>query len=168
VVKKNLSDRVSGGIGFTGLGGIGAGVLGVIGTVSFGFSPGVVLVTRVGSRFPVALCGIFLFSLAFLQKFLAVLACIPASVVGAAMITGMAAQIGAGISILTRSGRPLTSRDTLVIGIPIFMGGIVSALPERAFQALSPGVHGLLKNGLVVGILLVLALEHLFLRKGRG
>jgi xanthine/uracil permease len=168
VGKGDLAARVSRGIGFTGLGGIGAGLLGVIGTVSFGFSPGVVLVTRVGSRFPVALCGLFLFSLAFLQKILAVLACIPASVVGAAMITGMAAQIGAGISILTRSGQRLTSRDTLVIGIPIFMGGIVSILPEGALQTLPPGVYALLKNGLVVGILLVLALEHLLLRKGRG
>jgi len=162
--KEGITERVNRGIGITGLGGFAAGAFGVIGTVSFGFSPGVVLVTRVGSRFTVTVCGFFLLSLAFLQKFLAVLAVIPASVVGAAMIIGLAAQIGAGISVLTRSGRELEGRDYLVVGIPILMGGIVSILPEGFFQAFPSGVHALLKNGLVVGIVLVLGLEHLFLR----
>jgi uracil permease len=162
-----IGGRVTRGIGFTGLGGLAAGALGVIGTVSFGFSPGVVLVTRVGSRFAVTVCGAILFSLAFLQKFLAMLASIPASVVGAAMITGMAAQIGAGISVLTRSGRALEGRDYLAIGLPILMGGIVSILPEAFFQPFPSAVHALLKNGLVVGIVLVLALEHLLLRRRR-
>jgi hypothetical protein len=65
VGKENMGRRVARGIGWTGAGGIGAGALGSIGTVSFGISPGVVLITRVGSRFPLTLCGIFLCLLAF-------------------------------------------------------------------------------------------------------
>jgi len=61
--------------------------------------------------------------------------------------------------------RGLEGRDDLVVGIPILMGGIVSILPEGFFQAFLSGVHALLKNGLVVGIVLVLGLEHLFLRR---
>jgi len=61
VGKGGIEGRVTRGIGFTGLGGFAAGLLGVIGTVSFGFSPGVVLVTRVGSRFAVTVCRAFLF-----------------------------------------------------------------------------------------------------------
>ena len=167
VGKEGIEGRVTRGIGFTGLGGFAAGLLGVIGTVSFGFSPGVVLVTRVGSRFAVTVCGALLFSLAFFQKFLAIAASIPASAVGAAMITGLAAQIGAGISVFTRSGQVLEGRDYLVIGIPILMGGIVSIMPDGFFQAFPSSVHALLKNGLVVGIFLVLLLEHLLLRRRR-
>ena len=163
VGKEGMAGRVNRGIAVTGLGGLTAGVLGVIGTVSFAYSPGVVLVTRVGSRFAVTVCGGILCALAFFQKFLAILASFPTSVVGAAMITAMAAQIGAGISVITRSGRALDGRDYMVIGIPMLMGGVVSILPEAFFEAFPSTVHALLKNGLVVGIVLVLALEHLLL-----
>jgi uracil permease len=164
VGKEGLGSRVTRGVGFTGLGGVAAGALGVIGTVSFGISPGVVLVTRVGSRFAVTVCGILLFSLAFFQKLLAVLAFIPASAIAAAMITGLAAQIGAGIAVFTRSGKTLGSRDYLVIGIPVLFGGMVSIMPEGFFRAFPSSIHALLKNGLVVGIFLVLLLEHIILR----
>jgi xanthine/uracil permease len=164
VGREGLASRVNRGVGFTGLGGVAAGALGVIGTVSFGISPGVVLVTRVGSRFAVTVCGILLFSLAFLQKLMAMLAMIPASAIAAAMITGLAAQLGAGIAVFTRSGKPLSGRDYLVIGIPVLFGGMVSIIPEGFFRAFPSSVHALLKNGLVVGIFLVLLLEHLILR----
>lgn len=165
VGKEGIRERVTRGIGLTGVGGLAAGALGVIGTVSYGISPGVVLVTRVGSRFAVTVCGALLLFLAFFQKILAVVSTIPASVVGAAMITGMAAQTGAGISIFNRSGRTLDGRDYLVIGIPILLGGIVSIFPEGFFQVFPFAAQALLKNGLVVGIVLVLILEHLLLRR---
>ncbi len=165
VGKEGRGGRVARGIGFTGLGGLLAGALGAIGTVSFGLSPGVVMVTRVGSRFPITLCGAFLCILAFFQKALTLLLSIPSSVVGAALITAMASQIGAGISVLSRSGRPLEGRDYLVIGLPILIGGIISMLPENFFQAFPSGAQTFLKNGLVVGIVVVLLLEHLLLRR---
>ncbi len=167
VGKEGMGGRVARGIGFTGLGGLLAGALGAIGTVSFGLSPGVVLVTRVGSRFPITLCGAFLCILAFLPKALNFLMSIPSSVVGAALITAMASQVGAGISVLTRSGRPLEGRDYMVIGLPILVGGIVSILPGAFFQAFPSIVQAFLKNGLVVGIVLVLLLEHLLPRRRR-
>jgi uracil permease len=154
VGKEGLASRVTRGVGFTGLGGVAAGALGVIGTVSFGLSPGVVLVTRVGSRFAVTVCGVLLFCLAFFQKLLAILALIPASAIAAAMITGLAAQVGAGIAVFTRSGKTLGSRDYLIIGIPVLFGGMVSIIPEGFFQAFPSIVRALLKNGLVVGIFL--------------
>jgi xanthine/uracil permease len=108
-----------------------------------------------------------LLGLAFFQKPLAVLSAVPASVVSAAMITGLAAQIGAGITVLTRSGRDLDGRDYLVIGIPTLLGGIVAILPDAFFMAFPLTAHALLKNGLVVGIVAVLFLEHVILRQRR-
>jgi xanthine/uracil permease len=165
VGKENMGRRVARGIGLTGAGGILAGVLGSIGTVSFGISPGVVLITRVGSRFPLTLCGVFLCLLAFFQKFLMLLISIPPSVVGAALLTAMASQVGAGISVLTRTGRSLGGRDYLVIGLPILLAGIITLLPEDFFRTLSFSAQAFLKNGLVVGIVAVLLLEHLVLRE---
>lgn len=68
VGREGMASRVNRGIGFTGFGGLMAGALGVMGTVSYSLSPGVVLVTRVGSRFAVTVCGVFLLSLAFFSK----------------------------------------------------------------------------------------------------
>jgi len=165
VVGKNETEkRVARGIGLTGVGGLLAGGCGVIGTVSFGISPGVILVTRVGTRYAVTVCGFLLLGLAFFQKALALFSAIPFSVIGSAMLAGMAAQVGAGISVLTRSGRPLDGRDYLVIGIPILLGGTVPFLPEAFFQTFPPELQALVKNGMVVGILSVLLLEHLVLR----
>ena len=165
VGKENMERRVARGIGFTGLGGLAAGVLGSLGTVSFGISPGVVLVTRVGSRFPVTLCGGLLCLLAFSQQLLVLLMSIPSSVVGAALLTAMASQVGAGISVLTRSGRELEGRDYTVVGLPILLAGLITFLPEAFFRDLLPGAQAFFKNGLVVGIMAVLLLEHLFLRR---
>jgi xanthine/uracil permease len=165
VGKEDLERRVARGIGWTGLGGIVAGVLGSIGTVSFGISPGVVLVTRVGSRFPVTLCGGLLCLLAFFQQLLVLLMSIPQSVVGAALLTAMASQVGAGISVLTRKGRALEGRDYAVIGLPLLLAGVITFLPEAFFRELPPGAQAFFKNGLVVGIVGVLLLEHLILRR---
>jgi len=160
-----IAKRVKRGIAATGIGGILAGALGGIGSVSYGLSPGVILVIRTGSRFPVSVCGIMLIFLALFQKVLAVILLIPAPVIGAAMVVGLASQIGIGISVLTRSGKRLDGRDYLVVGIPIIMGGMVSIFPEGFFKAFSPTLLALIKNGLIVGIVLVLILEHLLLAK---
>jgi xanthine/uracil permease len=164
VGKKEIDSRVARGIGCTGFGGLAAGACGVIGTVSFGYSPGVILVTRVGTRYAVTVCGVLLLGLAFFPKILAFFSAIPVCVVGAAMLTGMAAQVGAGISVLTRSSRPLDGRDYLVIGLPILLGGSVSFFPDPFFQSFPFALQALMKNGMVVGILTVLFLEHVFLR----
>jgi xanthine/uracil permease len=158
-----IAKRVKRGIAATGIGGILAGALGGIGSVSYGLSPGVILVTRTGSRFTVSVCGFMLIFLALFQKVLAVILLIPAPVIGAAMVVGLASQIGVGISVLTRSGKRLDGRDYLVVGIPIIMGGMVSIFPEGFFKAFPPTLLALIKNGLIVGIVLVLILEHLLL-----
>jgi len=168
VGKAEIDLRVKRGVAATGVGGLATGVLGVIGTVSYSISPGVVLITRVGSRYAVTVCGILLFSLAFFQKLLALLTSIPPSIIGAVMVAAMAAQIGVGISVLTRSGTPLTPRDYMIIGIPLLMGVTVSILPEAFFYTITPMFSSLLRNGLVVGVLLVLLLEHLLLPARRS
>jgi len=160
-----LETRVERGILITGVGGILAGFCGVIGTVSYANGPGVVLLTRVATRFAVTACALFLLAVAFLHKLLIVLAAIPGSVVAAAMATGLAVQLGAGISVLTRSGKALTNRDFLIIGIPVVLASVTSILPEEFFRTLPYIAHALLKNGLAVGIVAVLLLEHVLLRE---
>ncbi len=162
---EDIGGRIEKGVALTGGGGIIAAVFGVVGTVSYSLSPGVILVTRVGSRWPVLGCGIFLVILAFFQKAGAILALVPDSVVGAALFVTLAAQIGVGISVLVKDGRALSVRDYIVVGLPLLLGNAASMLPISFLNLFGPGARSLLGNGLIVGILLVILLEHVVLRE---
>ena len=73
-------------------------------------------------------------------------------------------MIGAGISVIVRDGRALDVRDYLVVGLPLLLGTTASmASPE--FLDLFPHATGaLIGNGLIVGIVAVMLLEHVLLR----
>ena len=162
---EDIGQRIEKGVALTGGGGIIAAAFGVVGTVSYSLSPGVILVTRVGSRWPVLGCGIFLVILAFFQKAGAILALVPDSVVGAALFVTLAAQIGVGISVLVKDGRALSVRDYIVVGLPLLLGNAASMLPMSFLNLFGPGARSLLGNGLIVGIILVILLEHVVLRE---
>ncbi len=153
------------GILVNGLAGICCGLTGIIGTVSYSMSPGVVLVTRVASRFAITFCGFLLVSAAFIPKLAAVFAAVPAPVVGAALCVGLGGQVGAGLAIISGQPRAITGRDYLVIGLPLVVGTLVSLLPASFFTDMPATFQIFLGNGLIVGILMVLALEHILLRQ---
>jgi len=165
VGKDDLTKRIDRGIAVTGLAGVAAAGLGVVGTVSYSSSPGVILVTRVASRYAQAMCGIILLCTAFIPRLNALLTAIPATVIGAALCVALGSQVGAGISVITAGGKSMAGRDYLVVGLPVIIGTLVSALPPSFFAVLPASIEVIVGNGLVVGIVLVLILEHLFLRK---
>lgn len=167
VGKEDLRGRIEAGIAFTGAGGVLAALLGVVGTVSYSLSPGVILVTRVGSRSPVILCGIFLVALGFFQKVAAIMAAVPTAVVGAALLVTLAAQMGVGISVIARKGDKPDVRDYLVVGIPLLMGTGASMIPRESLGMFGPSAGALIGNGLIVGIVVVILLEHVVLRNSK-
>jgi uracil permease len=154
------------GILINGLAGIACGLTGVIGTVSYSTGPGVVVVLRVASRYAVTYCGLILLLSAFLPKLAALLAMVPQPVVGAALCVALGAQMGVGIS--TVASRPLAPRDYFVVGIPLLLGTAVGFLPSSISDQLPGPLQVLVANSLIVGISLVLLLEHLLLREHRG
>jgi xanthine/uracil permease len=151
------------GILFNGISGVCCGVLGVVGTVSYSISPGVVLVNRVASRYTVTYCGVILLMAAFLPKLAALLALVPAPVVGAALCVALGGQIGAGISIIASKG--ITSRDYFVVGLPVLLGTLAGFFPRALFDTLPGFSQVFLGNSLIVGILMVILLEHVLWRK---
>jgi uracil permease len=151
------------GILVNGIAGISCGILGVAGTVSYSNSPGVILVNRIASRYAIMYCGVIILMAAFVPKLSALLALVPAPVVGSALCVAMGGQIGVGISIV--AAQTLTSRDYFVVGIPLLLGTLVGFLPPKLFDSVPGYFQVFLANSLVVGISLVLLLEHLLLRK---
>jgi uracil permease len=85
VGKEGLEDRIHRGIGMTGAGGLTAGLLGVAGLVSFSISPGVVLISRVASRYVLTMSGALMILCAFVPKLWALLTAVPPSVIASVL-----------------------------------------------------------------------------------
>jgi xanthine/uracil permease len=162
--KSRLPEALHRGILVNGLAGMCCGLVGIVGTVSYSMSPGVVLITRVASRFTITFCGVIIVGAAFAPKLAALFAVVPGPVVGAALCVGLGGQIGAGLAIINGQQHRLSGRDYLVIGVPVIVGTLVSLLPTAFFTDIPAGVRVFFGNGLIVGILLVLLLEHVLLR----
>jgi uracil permease len=163
---EGIAGRVDRGLAVTGLAGVAASLLGVVGTVSYSTSPGVILVTRVASRYAQTMCGLVLLVAAFVPRLSALLAAVPATVVGAALCVALGSQVGAGITAITTDGRSLVARDYLVVGLPVMVGTLVAVVPQAFFAQFPVWIGTILGNGLVLGIILVLLLEHVLMRKG--
>lgn len=161
--RKRLPRAISRGVFFNGLAGLLCGLVGVVGTVSYSLSPGVILANRVASRFALAYGGGILIAAAFIPKLPAAFALIPPQVVGAALFVGMGAQLGAGLSVVSSDG--IEARDYFVVGLPLLFGTGVAFLPAAMVEALPTGLQLVLGNGLVAGIILVLLLEHVIIRR---
>lgn len=159
-----IGTRVDRGLALTGMAGVAASGMGVVGTVGYSTSPGVILVTRVASRHALAMCGVILVLAGLVSPLSALLAAIPPPVVGAALCVAMASQVGAAINAMTPGGRALAGRDYLVVGLPALLGTLVAAVPAGFFSALPAWLGTIVGNGLVLGILLVLLLEHVVMR----
>ncbi len=163
--EERLPAAINRGIFINGAAGVCCGFMGVVGMVSYSMSPGVVLATRVSSRYATAWCGVILIVAAFVPKLAALLSLIPAPVVGAALFVAMGVQVGAGLGMVATG--EMAGRDYFVVGLPVLLGTCVGFLPEKMLASVPVGVRVIFGNGLVIGILLVLLLEHLVLRKAR-
>ncbi|MGV8074628.1 MAG: uracil-xanthine permease family protein [Syntrophobacteraceae bacterium] len=163
---ERLPSAITRGIMINGVSGICCGLLGLVGTVSYSTSPGVILANRVASRFTVVYCGLILMVAAFVPKLAALLSLVPAPVVGAALCSAMGAQVGAGFARIAADG--LTVRDYFVVGLPLLLGTMVGFLPEPFTNSMPAALRIFLGNGLIVGIFLVLVLEHIILRKKKS
>ncbi len=159
-----MADRIRRGSIVTGWAGAASGLMGVYGPVPYAYSPGVILATGVGSRWATVTAGGILLFLGFCQKLTALLSVVPGAVVAATLIAGMAAQVGSGIGILNNGGRTLTSRDYFIIGLPLLLGALSSILGSEFIDLLPAWLGPLAGNGLVVGLISLLLLEHVLLR----
>ncbi len=161
--RERLTRAIPRGLFINGIFGVICGMMGIIGTVSYSMSPGVVLSIRVASRFAVAWGGFLLILAALVPKLAALFALIPAPVVGAALCTAMGIQIGAALSII--AGKGISQRSYYVVGLPVLAGTLIAYLPQDVVNTVPPVFRVFLGNGLIFGILLVLLLEHVLMRE---
>jgi uracil permease len=164
VAKERLEDRIHRGIGMTGAGGLAASFLGVVGLVSFSISPGVVLISRVASRYVLTMGGAIMIGCAFVPKLWALLTAIPPSVIASVLFVALASQFMAGINVMLSGKEKIERRDYFTVGLPILFGAVISILPKPFFQLFPNTLASLISNGLVMGILSSLLFEHVLFR----
>ncbi|MGI6226051.1 MAG: uracil-xanthine permease family protein, partial [Peptococcales bacterium] len=160
----NKEKRITRGITFTGLGNILSGFFGVIGTVNFSLSPGVIVSTRCASKYTLVPLGLGLMILSFLPSVIAFMGSIPSVVTGSVLVYIMCSQIAAGLLIAFNAMGEFTFEHGLVMGLSLMLSILTSFLPVEVLNTFPTILRPILGNGFVVGVLTVLVMEHLIFK----
>ncbi len=160
-----MERRQSRGMVVQGVMNVVGGVLGVVGPVDYSLSPGVVASTSCASRFTVIPAAAAMIVLAFIPDAVSVLLTIPQPVMGVVLLYLMATQVAAGLHLMQSSSAVVSFKDGLVLGIPIMFTVILSFAPADALSTIPSLLRPIVGNGFVMGIIIILLLEHLFLKE---
>ena len=96
------------------------------------------------------------------------LSAIPSPVMGVVLLYLMAAQVAATFQM---SGTMSAAKDfngALTIGLPIMLALVVAFLPAEVSEALPAVLRPIVGNGFVMGVIVVLVMEHVIFRKRRN
>jgi len=148
---------------FTGVSHILSGLSGVVGMIPLSLAAAVIQTTRMASRLPfmLAMGGIMVIGLfPAISHFLAAL---PTPVAYAAMFITYTKLLGFGLK--DYASLKMDERTLTVGGSSLLVGIGIMFVPASAWQQLPPMVSFLFGNGLLLGVLVCLALEHLVFRK---
>lgn len=161
-----MEERVRNGVGVTGLGNAMAGLFGVIGPVNFSFSPGLITATGCASRYALLPAGIGLLLLSFFPSVVSIISSIPSVVIGSILAYLMSAQIASGLLMLSERGAIKGFNDGLIVGFPILIATILAFVPSEILETFPAVLRPIIGNGFVMGVILVILLEHLLLKAG--
>lgn len=160
----NMATRQKRGMVVQGVMNMVAGAMGVIGPVDYSLSPGIVASTSCASRYTVIPAAMLMIILAFIPDAVSVLLTIPQPVMGVVLLYLMSTQIAAGLHMIHSTNATPTFKDGLILAIPIMFTTLLSFAPQSAMYAVPALLRPIVGNGFVMGIILILLLEHLFLK----
>lgn len=164
---KETGKRITRGITVTGLANIAAGFFGVLGTVNFSLSPGVIASTGCASRFALIPASAIIGLLAFFPDAIGIIAYVPSVVIGCVLTYILSSQIAAGL-VVAFQGEGKDSFDInsgLAIGLPVLLGTVVAFLPGTVIDTFPLVLKPILGNGFVVGVAAALTLEHVIFKR---
>lgn len=160
----DMEQRQKRGMIVQGVMNVVSGVMGVLGPVDYSLSPGVVASTGCASRYTVLPAAAFMILLAFFPDVVALLLTIPQPVMGVVLLYLMATQVAAGLHLIEGTSAVRSFKDGLVLAIPIMFTLILSFAPQSALATIPSLLRPIVGNGFVMGIIIILLLEHIFLK----
>ena len=126
---REVTDReLSGGIIGNGVSSIAASFFGGLPTATYSQNVGIVAMTKVVSRFVVAIAAGFILLAGFVPKFGAVMTTIPQSVLGGATITVFAMITMTGIKLIIQD--ELSGRNMAIVGLAVALGIGITQVPQ--------------------------------------
>ena len=160
----DMDRRSNRGVAMTGALNMLSGAVGVIGPVDYSLSPGVIAATGCASRFTLLPAGAGLILIALFPRLTALMAAIPSPVMGSVLIYLMASQLSAGFQMSESTRAVRNFEQGFTLGLPIVLALFVSFAPADAVASIPALLRPILGNGFVVGVIVVMLLEHLLLR----
>lgn len=157
--------RTRKGVLITGLGNLIAGIIGVVGPVSYSLSTGVILASGCASRYPLIPAAAALAVLGFLPVVIQSFSFIPSVVVGTLLFYMMCSQVAGGLGILAPDMASFRFNTGLIIGVPVMLGTVVAFMPASVALTIPAMIRPLLMNGFVVGVAAALIMEHILLKE---
>lgn len=154
--------RCSRGVAITGIMNVVAGGLGIIGPVNYSMSPGVIASSSCASRYALIPAGAGLIICAFIPSLIAVMSAIPNTVIGVILLYLMGTQLAAAFNMLVTSKSVLSFDDALIVGLPVMVAMLFGAVPMEVVPSV---IRPILGNGFVMGVIAVMLLEHLLLKR---
>lgn len=163
----NVPQRSTRGVALTGVMNVVAGAMGVLGPVDYTLSPGVIAATGCASRYPLVLTGVGLVLCALFPQLVAVLSAIPSPVMGVVLLYLMAAQLAATFQMSGAAEAAKEFSGALTIGLPIMLAIVIAFMPTEVSAVIPSVLRPIVGNGFVMGVVVVLVLEHVIFRKRR-
>lgn len=161
----DIAERSRRGISITGIGNMLAGLFGVIGSVNYSGSPGIIAATGCASRHTLIPAGIGLIILSFSPFAISLISNIPRVITGIILLYLMSLQITAALIMLNDKNAVSRVNDGIVIGFPLLTALMIAFMPLEAANSIPAVIRPILGNGFVVGVINVIILEHLIFRE---
>ncbi|MFP3393155.1 purine/pyrimidine permease [Brevibacillus sp. SIMBA_040] len=148
---------------FTGVSHLLSGLSGVVGMIPLSLAAAVIQTTRMASRLPFMMAMIGMMLIGLFPLVAHFLAALPTPVAYAAMFISYTQLLGFGLKDYVTV--KMDERTISVGGSSLLIGIGVMFVPATAWQHLPPLASFLFGNGLLLGVLVCLLLEHVIFRQ---
>ncbi|SDB06136.1 purine/pyrimidine permease [Eubacterium oxidoreducens] len=139
------------------------GIFPVPGFVPFASAPSTTKLTRVAARGPFIIGGIFMMVLGIIAPICSFFAAIPPSVGYSAMMIVFAMMMIQGLNEFKKID--FSTREGFIVGISFMVGAGIMFLDSTSFSSMPQMLRYIASNGLIVGLILVILLDQVILRK---
>jgi xanthine/uracil permease len=162
-----VTDKLySRGVFISAIGTLLTGCFGTVGIVPLTSGASLVAFTGIASRLPFIISSAIIAIVGLVPAAGQLLATIPAPVGYAVLFTVFGQMIGFGLRDLQTLS--MDQRDIFVVGFAILAGVGSLFIQGKAWADLPPLFGFILGNGLIVGVVIAMLLEHLVFRKNKG
>lgn len=158
---RSIRKRTKRGVAVSGFSNIFSGLIGVIGAIDYSSSPGIISATQCASRFPFIPTAILLLICSFFPVLSKLLLSVPNIVMGIVLLYVMVSQYAAGMQLLVYQKAVVSFNDGAIIGVSLMVALIISFIPKEVTDSFPSLVKPILSNGFVMGVIMVLIMEHL-------